>query len=176
MLFQINNSIIHLKDAILKEDADDLDEYNQAFKKNICIEERTISQNKKKKNRSSSRKEKKKIKEISDHNVNVESSDPFVFDKPQDRSNDCNKKTFYELNSNLYKNKSTLNSLCNIKEHSSRLIKSLSTTQKILMIAAFIASELDPSKDSIFLRGVKRTMSYKRKVSINKYELNKIKN
>ncbi len=177
MLFQINNSVIHLKDAIIKDDPDDKDEYNQAFKSRVdSIYEVSVtnSKNKKKKKPPSSQ-EKKNLKDSSDQNINniisTNSTDLFIFEKspnPQDSKDEYNKKTFYELNSNLYKNKSTLNSLCNTKEHSSRLIKTLSTTQKILMIAAFIASELDPSKDSLFLRGIKRTMTNWRKVILIK--------
>lgn len=37
MLFQIDNSFIHLKDAIVKEEFDDLDEYNKAFMLNHKI-------------------------------------------------------------------------------------------------------------------------------------------
>lgn len=175
MLFQINNSVIHLRDAIIKEEPDDLDEHNQAFKRSISAidgKSRTNNNKNNKKSRSSSSKDKKKLNEnVNQNNSNLTSNISFIFDKPQDKTYEENKKTFYELNSNLFKNKSTLNSLCNTKEYSLRLINSLSTTQKILMIAAFIASELDPSKDSLFLRGVKKTMTYRRKV-ILKFCLN----
>jgi vacuolar-type H+-ATPase subunit I/STV1 len=161
MLFQINNSFIHLKDAIIKEEFDNLDEYNQAFKSDIIANKKLIIA-KKKKTKASSSKEKNYLQENANHNL-IYDSNEFKLNNPQEQI-DKKKKTFYELNSNLHKNKSTLNSLCNTKEHSSRLINSLSTTQKILMIASFIASELDPSKDCLYLRGIKKTIINKRKV------------
>ena len=52
----------------------------------------------------------------------------------------------------------------NNNDTSKRIIRTLSTTQKILMIASFIASELDTKYDTVLLRNVKKTMIKKRRV------------
>ncbi len=169
MLYQISNSFIHLKDTVIKEEFDFLDEYNRAFEEDkkkkfkkvdnniINFHENFIKFNYFKYNN-----------KYEDMIIDINSKGKNNFDsvvKEEEMISDDNIKSFYEFNSDIYKNKSNLSSMCNIKEYSSRLIQSLSTTQKILMISAFIASELDSCKDNIILRGVKKTLNSRRIVN-----------
>lgn len=164
MLYQISNSFIHLKDAIIETEYDYFNEYN-----NACEKEKL--NNKKIENNLLINIGNFQKKLYLNNNFNeINSLNESTFKNEEDFSIEKNNTyLFYRLNSNMYKNKSNLSSICNIKEFSSRLIRTLSKTQKILMIAAFLASELDSSKDSIILRGVKRTMMRKKRKVIYKY-------